>query len=192
MVVPRVTFLTRLSCKLSTFYIFNRAISFTLIFTLFLDLEYSSKIPPYQYKALSVEPNKAVTEKCGIEGFPPDNIKYVWYNPKGEVIESSRDLNQKLSQFGNYTCNATNGKLTSPPWKYVLEVKEDTGENHRLHCLHCTKSVTCHCTKVIHCTKSVPLWICSVNVTKSVLRIWSHLLKKSVMENFVFVRCIRR
>ena len=145
---------------------------------MFLDLEYSSKIPPYQYKALSVEPNKAVTEKCGIEGFPPDNINYVWYNPKGEVIESSRDLNQKLSQFGNYTCNATNGKLTSPPWKYVLEVKEDTGENHRLHCLHCTKSV--------------PLWISSVNVTKSVLRIWSHLLKKSVMENFVFVRCIRR
>ena len=147
MVVPRVTFLTRLSCKLSTFYIFNRAISFPLIFTLFLDLEYSSKIPPYQYKALSVEPNKAVTEKCGIEGFPPDSINYVWCNPKGEVIESSRDLNQKLSQFGNYTCNATNGKLTSPPWKYVLEVKEDTGENHRLHCLHCTKSVTCHCTK---------------------------------------------
>ena len=119
----------------TAFYIFNHVISFTLIFILFLDLEYSSETAPFNYKSLSVASDKAVTEECGIDGYPRDAVKYVWYNPEGDIIESSKDLNQKLSQFGNYTCNATNRYLTSPPWKYVLEVKEDTGENHRLHCI---------------------------------------------------------
>ena len=41
---------------------------------------------------------------------------------------------------------------------------------------------------VLHKKWSFPLKISSVNVTKSAsfLRIWSHLLKKSLMENFIF------
>ena len=39
-----------------------------------------------------------------------------------------------------------------------------------------------------NCTKkwSFPLRISSLNVTFSFLRIWAHLLKKSLMENFIF------
>ena len=33
---------------------------------------------------------------------------------------------------------------------------------------------------------SFPIRISSVNVTKSAVRIWSHLLKKSLMKNFIF------
>ena len=44
----------------------------------------------------------------------------------------------------------------------------------------------------LHKKWSFPLRISSVNVTKSAvfLRIWSHLLKKYLMENFTFVPCL--
>ena len=43
--------------------------------------------------------------------------------------------------------------------------------------------------KSLHKKRSFPLRISSVNVTKSAifLRIWSHLLKKSSIENFIFL-----
>ena len=46
----------------------------------------------------------------------------------------------------------------------------------------------------LHKKRSVPLRIPSVNVTKSTgnCGIWSHLLKKSLMENFIFLCSARR
>ena len=59
--------------------------------------------------------------------------------------------------------------------KYIVQVSEYICRRH---------------LKVVHYSPhkrwSFPLRISSVNVTKSALRIWSHLLKKSLMENFIF------
>ena len=43
-------------------------------------------------------------------------------------------------------------------------------------------------SNALHCTKSFPLRIffSKCDQIRSKLRIWSHLLKKSVMENFIF------
>ena len=105
-------------------YNFYYAISFILIFILFLDLEYSSERDG-DLKQISVEQNKLITEECGIDGYPVGSIEYMWYNPKGEVVETSKDLIQKLSQFGNYRCTASNRHVIGAPLNYVLEVKED-------------------------------------------------------------------
>ena len=85
-------------------------------------------------KQIFAKPNKPVKEECGIVGYPPDEIEYKWANPKGDIIETTKDLNQKL-EYGNYTCTASNQKITSASLKYVLIVKEYTGEHNRFLCL---------------------------------------------------------
>ena len=99
---------------------------------MFLDLEHS--VGKIDSKQIVAKPNKPVKEECGIVGYPPDKIEYQWTNPKGDVIETTKDLNQKL-EYGNYTCTASNQMITSAPLKYVLVVKEYTGEHNRLLCL---------------------------------------------------------
>ena len=105
------------------FSVFSYVLSFKLLL-LFLDIEYSSERDG-NLKQISVKQNEFITEECGIDGYPVDSIKYAWYNPKGEVIETSKGLIQKLSQFVNYKCTASNWYVTRVPLNYVLEVKEE-------------------------------------------------------------------
>ena len=54
--------------------------------------------------------------------------------------------------------------------------------------LHCSYQVCSYIKKSLHKKWSFPLRISSVSVTKSAvfMWIWSHLLKKSFIENFIF------
>ena len=61
----------------------------------------------------------------------------------------------------------------------------------RIHTSLIGKTLILACLS-LHKNWSFPLTISSVNVTKSAafLRIWSHLLKKFLIETFIFLQCV--
>ena len=79
----------------------------------------------------------------------------------------------------------------------TISIQNDKIKAHIMHInMHCAAWVAQACLEsdkvflTLHKKWSFLLRIASVNVTKSAdLRIWSHLLKKSVMVNSFFVQC---
>ena len=81
------------------------------------------------------------------------------------------------------------------PWfSYEIMAVNLVYENYHTFNIFFHTDVRSHCHNGSHCKKklSFPLGISSVQLTKSAfLRIRSHLLKKSLMENFIFFRSVR-
>ena len=94
-----------------------------------------------------------------------------------KILYSLPEKLHLLSRYSNFCA------LFLSSFSFILAIAKLIRENARWEIL---KFMTSSCV-LLHKKWSYPLRISSVNVTKSAsLQIWSHLLKKSLMENFIF------